>query len=112
MNEAACRLLVHARAGGGVPEWRRCERCGSSAQGSLQHRIKRSHGGEWSAVNIVWLCGDGTRGCHGWVERHPIEAEPDGWALPSFRIPELVAIRHYLWGRVLLTPDGMYRTVE
>lgn len=62
-------------------------------------------------MNIVWLCGSGTTGCHGWAEHFPAEAEPDGWALPSTAAPELVAIRHYLWGPVLLTPDGMYRTL-
>jgi len=108
VNATACRLLVHARAGGGEPQDRRCERCGSREPGSCQHRVKRSHFGEWSAPNIVWLCGSGTTGCHGWAENYPREAEPGGWALPSGADPAAVPIEHHTWGRVLLTEDGMY----
>ena len=60
---------VHARAGG------RCERCGTSDsyRWSLHHRKPRGMGGTKdpainSPANILFLCGSGTEGCHGWVE--------------------------------------------
>jgi hypothetical protein len=71
--------------------------------------VKRSHGGPWTPENIVWLCGDGTRGCHGWAEANPRAAEPGGWALPSHADPAATPIDHFVFGSVLLTPDGMYR---
>lgn len=48
---------------------------------SMHHRRKRSHAGVWLPSNILHVCGDGTRGCHGWIESHPDEANSRGLAL-------------------------------
>lgn len=106
MNETACRRLVWARAGSGEALWRRCERCGSFEQGSLHHRVKRSHGGRWTPQNIVWVCGSGTTGCHGEIESGRSSA--GGWALPSGTDPATEPIEHHVWGRVRLDGEGGY----
>jgi 5-methylcytosine-specific restriction endonuclease McrA len=46
---------------------RECRLCGRPA-GSGHHLIKRSHGGDDVADNVIPLCGSGTTGCHGKVE--------------------------------------------
>lgn len=56
-----------------------CRVCGGVPDGRVHvwlvtahHLIPRSLGGLWTESNIVPLCGDGTRGCHGDIERrHP-----------------------------------------
>lgn len=35
---------------------------------SSHHLLKRSQGGDDLAANLVGLCGDGVRGCHGRIE--------------------------------------------
>jgi hypothetical protein len=40
---------------------------------SLHHLVPRSLGGDDLADNLVPLCGDGTRGCHGLVEARDFE---------------------------------------
>ena len=75
------RVLVLERDGG-------CLRCGvhPSVRGySLHHRKGRRalpgmpdpHVPE----NLVTLCGDGVRGCHGWAHAHPEEAYAAGWMI-------------------------------
>jgi 5-methylcytosine-specific restriction endonuclease McrA len=44
-----------------------CRCCGQWGS-SFHHLVPRSLGGDDVADNIVPLCGDGTRGCHGDVE--------------------------------------------
>ena len=44
-----------------------CLVCGELA-GSAHHVIKRGRGGDDVQENLVPLCGDGTRGCHGLIE--------------------------------------------
>ena len=78
MTEARCREIVAARSGG------RCERCGRYRAESMHHRRKRSHGGPWAPSNVVHLCGDGTTGCHGWIEHHAAKAEVEGFHVPSW----------------------------
>jgi len=53
----------------------RCERCGTteSLRWSLHHRKPRGMGGTKNPLinepsNLLYLCGSGTEGCHGWVE--------------------------------------------
>lgn len=60
----------------------RCRRCGQPAE-SVHHRLPRSRGGDDSPINLVSLCGDGTRGCHGMVEAHPEWARMEGWTVPG-----------------------------
>lgn len=50
-------------------KWRMCALCGASNQGlSLHHVLK--HPRDDVEGNLVMLCGDGVRGCHGAVEAH------------------------------------------
>lgn len=73
MNEGLCRKLVAERSGGlcearldGGNSWQ-CLGVGQS----FHHRKKRSQGGLWVPSNILHLCGDGTVGCHGYIEANP-----------------------------------------
>lgn len=83
-----------------------CERCGRAGPGSLHHRRKRSHGGAWSAENLVWLCGSGTTGCHGWVEAHPAQASREGFHLRPWEDALLRPVRLYWHGWGVLRSDG------
>jgi hypothetical protein len=51
-----------------------CCACGLREPLSLHHVVPKSQGGDDVRENLVVLCGDGTRGCHGKLENH----EP-GW---------------------------------
>lgn len=51
-----------------------CVRCGRQAH-SWQHRVSAGRGGPTDRFNCVPLCGDGTRGCHGWAEANPVAAQ-------------------------------------
>lgn len=50
-----------------------CRVCGEGGT-TLHHLVPRSLGGDDVADNIVPLCGDGTRGCHGAVEARDHQA--------------------------------------
>lgn len=91
MNEKKCRQLVRARADG------LCERCGRQGH-TFHHRKNRSAGGGWDCANIVFLCGDGVRGCHGWVTSHPLEASLEGFHVKPWQEP--VDIPILLHGRL------------
>ena len=99
MNEKLCRSVVLARSGG------RCERCNGIGK-SYHHRKKRSQGGEWSAENVVLLCGDGTRGCHGWVEHNPNAAEAEGLHVRPWESSDAVPVKYRRTEWVVLLPDG------
>lgn len=76
MNEAQCRGLVSQRSGG-LCEARLGGRDALSCRGvgeSMHHRRKRSQGGLWTPSNVVHVCGDGTTGCHGYIEANPVQA--------------------------------------
>ena len=79
----AARSLVRARDG------HRCQMCGQSIvniPSSIHHRIPRGSGGSAlleRASNLVRLCGDGVRGCHGFIESNRRNAEETGWLLPK-----------------------------
>jgi hypothetical protein len=45
-----------------------CVICEDARTQSIHHVVKRSQGGDDVPANLVGLCGDGTRGCHGRVE--------------------------------------------
>lgn len=85
MNEKRCRQLVLTRSRG------LCERCGRQGH-TYHHRKNRSAGGGWDCANIVYLCGDGTQGCHGWVTTHPKQAALEGFHVPSWVDPATVPI--------------------
>lgn len=99
--------LVWKRDGG------RCARCGIGLTRedrgytwSLHHRRPRGMGGSrisWvnEAANLLVLCGTGTTGCHGWVEKNRGEARDLGWLVPvnAAYTPHEVAVSY---------PDGLF----
>ena len=60
--------------------WRECALCGETNVLSLHHILKRPR--DDLEANLVMVCGDGVRGCHGLLEAH------DG--------PTLARLAHYL----------------
>lgn len=50
-----------------------CVCCGRAAT-SWHHRVPEGRGGPTDRFNCIPVCGDGTRGCHGWIEHHRAEA--------------------------------------
>lgn len=103
-GEQKTRELVAERSGG------LCERCGRRGE-SVHHRVNRSQGGPWSGSNCVHLCGDGTRGCHGWVGANPLAAAHDGFHVLPKTDPAAVPLRS-IHGLVLLADDGSVEAVE
>lgn len=96
-----------------------CVRCGGTIRGergrawSIHHRCPRSMGGTnrvWvnQAANGVLLCGSGTTGCHGWIERNRQAAFDAGFLVSAmgFATAETTVIRHAAHGLVLLDNDG------
>lgn len=82
--------------------WRRagdqCERCGRVLNSgvyesfSIHHRMPRGMGGtknEWinDQSNLLLLCGSGTTGCHGWIERNRADSYGDGFLVHSYENP-------------------------
>ena len=102
---AAADWQLQARANGC------CERCGRPLRRdftSRHHRQRRRDGGD-RLCNLLLLCGDGTRGCHGWITEHPLEATDQGWIVPTWANPLNIPVRMadgYLW---LLADDGSRR---
>lgn len=93
-----------------------CVRCGKPLYGSmasLHHRRMRSHG--WSglheASNLIWLCGSGTQGCHGYVHMHPAEAYAHGYLVHSYDDPHKIPVEHAKWGECFLWDDGSAMTI-
>lgn len=79
----------------------RCRRCGKLGE-SIQHRIPRGMGGSKdpkinALSNLVMVCGDGTRGCHGWIESHRTAAYRTGWLVHRTEDPEDVPVES-VWG--------------
>lgn len=94
MNESLCRKVVAERSGGFCEiRIQRPAVCLGLAT-SKHHRRKVSQGGLWVPSNILDACGDGTRGCHGWVESEPTKARGLGLWL-------------YAGGHPLVTPVFM-----
>jgi 5-methylcytosine-specific restriction protein A len=101
------RRAVQGRFGG------RCARCGGPGV-TVHHRKPRGMGGTRDPAinypsNLLWLCGNGTTGCHGWIEHNRASARRSGWLVPYGRDPTQVPVR--LWDRrlVLLDNDGGWR---
>ena len=93
-----------------------CARCGRSLRGvqaSLHHRRRRSHAfdGLHDASNLIWLCGSGTTGCHGWVHEHPELAFEHGYLVHAWQDPRKVPVDHCRWGVCYLWSDGTAGTV-
>lgn len=104
----------------------KCARCGRhvvhlelGTSWSIHHRRPRGSGGTslaWvnEAANEIVLCGSGTTGCHGWVEKNRKEAREAGFLVPLNGIQKAaeVAIRHYTLGLVYLNDEGGWEPVE
>lgn len=92
----------------------RCARCAGWGPLSTQHRVARGMGGSrrWAGINrpgnLLTLCGDGVRMCHGWVEDHPAWAERHGWSVRRRGLlepnPQLVPV--WTWRGWVLLLDG------
>lgn len=107
MNETECRALVRERSGG-MCEMRIKDVCRGPGE-SMHHRNKVGQGGLWTPSNIVHACGDGTRGCHGWVEANPASAKKRGlWLYRGqnpLQTPAMLVFRG-MPGTYLLDDDG------
>ena len=97
-NDAARAAILQAGDG-------RCVGCGRPDV-TCQHRRARGMGGTDNLsighpANGVPLCGDGVRGCHGWVESHPRMARLLGYALEPGESPLEAPFwdRNYGWRR-------------
>ena len=72
---------------------------------TVHHRKNRSQGGTWAPSNLLHLCGDGTRGCHGWITLNPLKSRDKGWSVR--RCAEPSEERLLTWqGWVLFADDG------
>jgi hypothetical protein len=106
VNQRKCREIISKRSLIPEMDWtaRRCERCGAPEGQSLRNRVTLHHRRKrsqlprerwWEPSNCVILCGDGTWGCHGWVEHNPDAARDEGFHVRSFEEAREVPIR--LW---------------
>lgn len=100
-----------------------CARCGRDVTHlergrawSIHHRRPRGAGGTSLAwvnlpANLVVLCGSGTTGCHGWVERERTKAFDLGLLVSKIGVATATTTRlkHHLYGWVLLNNDGGYK---
>lgn len=74
-----------------------CARCGINVAErlhSIHHRVRRSQGGRNVPECLITLCGDGVRGCHGWVHRNVAEARAAGWLLLGTDDPALEGVTY------------------
>ena len=55
-------------------EGKRCRVCVVGFAATLHHLVPKSLGGDDLAPNLIPVCGDGTRGCHGLVEARSLVA--------------------------------------
>ena len=92
----------------------RCELCGGRLDNwygvSVHHRRPRGMGGSKdpktnSASNLIVLCGSGTSGCHGKVEKNRADSKRDGLLVASWGDPASapILLKGTWW---LLTDDG------
>ena len=91
---------------------KRCERCGTdtSLRWSIHHRKPRGMGGSKdpainSPANLLFLCGSGTEGCHGWVESNRALAYEDGLLVHRIDDPEEIPVV-LRYGEVFLDEEG------
>lgn len=103
----ATREVVWSRAGG------RCERCGAVPDwhSSVHHRQPRGMGGSRQShlnkpSNLLFLCGSGTTGCHGWVESNRTKSVNDGYIVPRYAVPSTTPVKYRDDYWVTLDEDG------
>lgn len=87
------RDVIHPRSGG-ICEVRIPGICTGKVE-STHHRKPRGQGGDNGPWNLVDLCGDGVRGCHGYIERNPDRSYANGWLVRSTDDPALVRMVTY-----------------
>lgn len=107
MSEETARRTVRERSAGV------CELCGANPATSWSHRRSRGQGGPWRPANGLDTCGDGTCGCHGWLEANPDAAALGGWRLvhddrDPAGVPVWLRPRLAWPGWWLLSDDGVY----
>ena len=98
----------------------RCLRCGVWLRDgqwpgyAVHHRMNRRRADpEWrhSPANLVALCGtDNAIGCHGWVHRHPEEANRLGLYLRTGQDPRTTPVIDWRGRTLLLDDQGDYTT--
>lgn len=92
---------------GGVCEVQIPSVCLGQAE-TFHHRLNKGQGGSWSPENLLHTCGDGTRGCHGWITGERIRSRPRGWMVKEHELATPAEVP--VWRRddawVLLTADG------
>jgi hypothetical protein len=98
------RQLVQFRFGN------RCARCGGFGA-TIQHRKPRGMGGSSDPAinypsNLLWVCGDGTTGCHGYMESFRFEAYTMGWLVADGMDPAKVPVVLWDGRRVVLDVYG------
>lgn len=60
-----------------------------------------------SPSNLILLCGDGVRGCHGHIEQNRAEARKAGYNIPQFVAnPETIPVQYWDGRTYLLRDDG------
>lgn len=96
--ELAARKVARARSEG------LCEVCAGHPAQSMHHR--RKAGRVWTPENLLHICGDGTTGCHGWIEAHPLKAQQQGWWVPSHKDPAKTPAWLAGRGYVFLSANG------
>lgn len=109
------RALVVARAR------YRCEVCGIALDlgwsgFSVHHRTPRGMGGSRDPrlnlpSNLLALCGSGTTGCHGRVERDRAVAVDNGWIVPRWADPAEFPVLVFGDRWVILTEHGTCEAV-
>lgn len=82
-----------------------CLLCGTRAGLTVHHRIPRGRGGTNDPANLITLCGSGTTGCHGYLERERLTAYRGGYLLHTGTDPTTVPILTRT-GAYLLTSEG------
>ncbi|MFC9768916.1 hypothetical protein [Rhodococcus jostii] len=55
---------------------------------------------------LLHVCGDGTRGCHGWITAHPDTACELGWSVRGYADPAQVLVLYRDGARYRLTDTG------
>ena len=88
-----------------------CERCGQKYGTNAHHRKNRSQGGADTLSNLLWLCGSGTTGCHGYITEHPRDSYNHGWSVLSHHNPADIPVEYrgtWMW----LDDSGNLQPVE
>lgn len=75
-------------------------RCEAAVEGvckvrgtNAHHKHMSGQGGPDTPENLLWVCGSGTTGCHGWIHANPEAATALGLLVSSFSpAPGLVKV--------------------